>query len=121
MDVFPSKFKAYLEDVLVKELNTNRFNYIAVYYRHEEKPNGLRYSDIDKNEWMLSEGAQMTPNDIYVMEKYKENFIKFLDICVNVLNCYENDKKFGYRYSDVKKERDRVVKVINTPYILTLS
>ena len=61
MDTFPSKFKAYLEDLLVKDLTTKRFNYIEVYYRHEEKPNKLRYDDFDKNEWSLSEGLQMTP------------------------------------------------------------
>ena len=114
MDVFPSKFKAYLEDVLVKELKTNRFNYIAIYYRHDEKPDELRYEEFDKNEWLLSEGLQMSPNDIYVMEKYKESFLNFFDRCVNMLKCYEKDKDYGYRYRDVKKERDRIINMMNS-------
>ena len=30
------------------------------------------------------------PNDMYIMEKYKEGFIKFIGRCVNMLKCYEN-------------------------------
>lgn len=117
MDTFPASFQAYLENVLLKEIKTNKFNYVAVYFNHHHKPDALKYSEFNKDDWLLSEGLQMSPSDIEVMEKYKKNFINFLDKCLDILKCFENDTNVGYRYSDIKKERDRIVKVMNKRYV----
>jgi hypothetical protein len=111
-DVFPSTFQSSLEQVLIRELST-KFNFPVVYYRHKDKPNELKYSDFDKNEWQLSEGFEMNSNDICVMEKYKEEFIKFLDSCVSLIETFNNTGRSIYEHNRVKKERDRIVKVMN--------
>lgn len=113
-DKFPSAFQCYLEELLVDELKTTNFNFIAVYYGHDSKPDELKYSDFDKNEWILSEGLQMTLDDVTIMEKYKRNFINFVDSCVNMLKCYEKSKNYKYKYTIVNKERNRIVKAINS-------
>lgn len=118
IDIFPCSFSSYLEDVLVKELKTKNFNYMSVYYSHDDKPEELKFSDFDKNEWLLSEETGMTKNDTFVMERYKTFFIDFIDNCISILKSYENIVNFSKKYNKVKKERDRIVNVMNTPYII---
>lgn len=115
-DTFTGSFRMYLEEVLTRELITKRFNYIAVYSWGGEFPDELKYSDFDKNEWILSEGLQMSPNDIQIMKKYRKFFLMFVDKCVNILyNYFEKDERFSYMYIDAKKEFNRLVKVMIPP------
>lgn len=111
-DIFPSAFKCYLEDVMYTELTIKNFDFTSIYYSHSQKPQELKYDDFDKNEWSLSEGLQMTQNDLYIMEKYKEQFLDFVERCLNMLKFFENDKKHSYRYEEIKKERNRLLKIM---------
>ncbi|CAH6419121.1 Hypothetical protein HVR_LOCUS315 [uncultured virus] len=52
MDPYPCYFKSYLEDFLVSELNTKRFNYVRVYYSRDTIPDELKFDSFNREEWI---------------------------------------------------------------------
>ena len=77
LSVFPSHFQSGLENVLYKSLYNKKFDFISVYYGHCNVPEELQFDSFNKNEWVLSEGFEMTYDDAILMEKYKVEFFGF--------------------------------------------
>lgn len=107
-DYFPCLFNAKMENIMIEEMTTKNFNYIPIYYCHEDKPRELYFSEFDENEWLLSEGLEMSLNDIQIMEKYKIQFINFLDRCIILMGKHnmDNDRM-------CEKKRNRIVQIMN--------
>jgi hypothetical protein len=116
LDVYPSCFICYLEDILAKEIQTKQFNILSVYYGYEDKPEELRFDNFYKEEWLLSEGSAMSETDLFVMEKYKMYFIYFLDKCVDLLKEYKKIDTFNDKYYKCRNERNIIYNVMTPPY-----
>lgn len=84
-------FKNHLENALCKEMTTDKMNRLNIYFSHELKPDDLKFSDFDKNEWKLSISLDMTNNDIAIMEKFKNNLLLFLEECLQVMHKFNSD------------------------------
>lgn len=108
IDTFPAQFKNLLEVVMLKELSNKNFNYLAIYYNHHDKPPELMYSEFNKNDWKLSEGYQMSEQDIGIMEKYKSGFTKFLNRCIDLINQHKLDHN-----KTCLREINRIKKIMN--------
>ena len=101
-DYFPSQFNSKMENIMIEEMTTKNFNYIPIYYCLEDKPSELHFSDFDENEWVLSEGLEMSRNDIQIVEKYKILFVDFWDLCIRMMgkhNTRESLSKIKIHYS----------------------
>lgn len=112
LDTFPSLYKSALEDIMYRELGKPTFDGTVIYYGHDNKPDDLKFDHFDKNEWSLSEGFEMNEADMAVMEKYKREFLEFLDKCVGILLPFAMEKRNKYKYTEAKKEYMRLVKVM---------
>lgn len=121
LDPHPSHYQSILENVLLEELKQtlpnakDNFDYMSVYYSHNCKPETLKFNNFDSNQWTLSQGPQMTLEDIAVMVKYKQGFIAHLD---KLLLIIKNSKWVRYegtgeKIQKLQKERDRVFEVMN--------
>lgn len=80
-----SIYKCYLENTMIKEMTTNRMNYINIYYANVEKPNDFKYMEFNEEEWKLSKGQNMNDNDCQIMEKFKNGLLVFLNECVDLM------------------------------------
>lgn len=109
---YPTLYKSALEDIMYRELGKPTFDATLVYYDHESKPDDLKYDGFDKEQWLLSEGFEMSPEDIKVMERYKEGFLEFLDKCEKILLDFVTEKDNKYKYTDAKKEHTRLLKIM---------
>lgn len=105
---FPGAFKSRLENVLIRELTTPNFNYITVYYNEDAKPDELKFSHYDQDEWLLSDGPEMSENDVSIMEKYKMGFITLLVKCTTIVQEFEEDID-----NRCRRETKRIMKAMN--------
>lgn len=114
-DVFPSVFRSLLEEVLLKELTMNNFqyanknyNYTDIYYNIDDKPVEIRFNKFNKSDWVLSEGSEINKDDIEILIKYRDGLIGFLDKCSHLINRYSLDSK-----RKCQKEIVRLTKIMN--------
>lgn len=107
MDPYPSMFNCHLENVLIRELKTDKFDFISVYYGHDIKPEYLKYDTFNKDDWILSQDQSMTLEDIAIMERFKTQFLEFLNYCVNISVCLESKK-----HRELNKIRDSIFKAM---------
>ena len=105
-DMIPYSFQGLLENVMLKEMSTKKFNYIPIYYG--EAPRDFNYNNFDIDKWTFSDHNYMTPEDIDIMEKYKSRYITFVTKCVKLINKYRMDR--GGKYSN---ELIRIINVMN--------
>lgn len=107
--LFPHMFRINMENVFRKEMDTTHFNYEEIYIDNEKIPDDFRFNKFNENEWILSDGAEMSPEDEDIMEKYKTGFINFLNRCVQRLNKYELDyqKRCAKEVNRIEKLMDK--------------
>ena len=84
-------FKSHMENALFSEMTTDKMNRLDIYFNHELKPEDLKFSDFDKNEWKLSNEIDMTNNDVAIMEKFKNNLLVFLEECLQIMRKFNSD------------------------------
>lgn len=110
-DTFPSAFRSELEEVLFNESELigydNSFDRTDVYYSRVLKPKHLTFSEFDKNEWSLDKSIHMTKHDLHIMEKYKTEFITFLNECVRIMKENNRDKD-----KTCEKEKNRIIRMM---------
>lgn len=106
LDDYPCPFESYLENLLIYELTTKRFNYLHVYYHTQENPLVFIFN---KDEWILSEGVEMTPNDIIIMEKLKSRFLLFIESCVDA--CRSRPEE----YRHLIRIKNKIIRSMNKP------
>lgn len=101
-----SIFKCYMENSMIKEMSTDKMNYVPIYYGHEYKPEEFKYDKYEKNEWKLSSRKGMSNNDKQIMEKYKIGIIKFLRECIKIMqkNKIQEAKRCEKFYDKLRKK-----------------
>ncbi len=95
-----------MEEVLIKDIGHNKFNYISFYYDHESKPEELQFSDFNKNEWLLTKGLDMTPDDITIMEKFKNLLLNLMEECNTQM------AKYNFLTKECRLEKKRLERVM---------
>lgn len=86
-----NKYKCCLENVMIKQLKTKKFNYIPIYYSDEEKTDDFWLCKINKNEWILSNGELLNNLDIDLINKYIQDYYDVAKECIFLLIEYHEN------------------------------
>lgn len=86
VDVFLGLFRALLDKGLCNDYKkyprpkTSKCSTIDdIYYSSHNKPEDIRFSDFNYHKWIISEGPELSPGDLDLLNKYKEGVIGFME------------------------------------------